>query len=292
MAIREKPPTWRRVAVTLGGWASIVLLLLLIGSVIFLVLPDVFGSTQIRLAIAWGLTVLLLLLWQFSSLAVESRHTLFARLGLRPPKAPATYIRALFNEYADHFDEHLMVGLAYAAPNLVHGIVTAHRSGGASVLVDLGCGTGICGPLFRPMADTLIGVDLAPGMLDRAEARRSYDELVEADLVQYMSERNGDVDLCIAADVLVYIGDLAPAFTAVAGALAEGGHFAFTLESTTERDWVLRRSGRYAHSRDYVRALAEENGLAVEAVETGSLRTSADEPVAGDVWLLRCVGAA
>ena len=34
-------------------------------------------------------------------------------------------------------------------------------------VLDLGCGTGLCGPLLRPYARALAGVDLSPQMLER-----------------------------------------------------------------------------------------------------------------------------
>ena len=35
-------------------------------------------------------------------------------------------------------------------------------------ILDLGCGTGLCGPLFKPMASTLIGIDLSEKMIAQA----------------------------------------------------------------------------------------------------------------------------
>jgi predicted TPR repeat methyltransferase len=197
-------------------------------------------------------------------------------------------VRSLFDDYAARFDRSLMVDLAYAAPNLLRGIVGDRLDARASaVVIDLGCGTGICGPLFRPLADRLVGVDLSPGMLERAAQRGRYDELVVADLVDVMAGGRDPVDLCIAADVLVYIGDLAPALGAIAAALAPGGYLAFTTETAESGDWRLRRSGRFAHARSYVRTVAEPAGLEMVTVERAILRTERGRPVAGDVWLLR-----
>ena len=55
-------------------------------------------------------------------------------------------------------------------------------------VLDAGCGTGWCGPHVRPYARRLTGVDLSPAMIERAEARRVYDELVVAELTEYLAE--------------------------------------------------------------------------------------------------------
>lgn len=52
--------------------------------------------------------------------------------------------------------------------------------------VDLGCGTGLMGPLLRPHCGQLCGVDLSVGMLDKARQRGCYDDLAAGELVQYL----------------------------------------------------------------------------------------------------------
>ncbi|MEZ5581976.1 MAG: methyltransferase domain-containing protein [Candidatus Competibacteraceae bacterium] len=172
-----------------------------------------------------------------------------------------------------------MVELAYAAPNRIRGIVGQFLDDRVPVAVDLGCGTGICGPLFEPLAERLIGVDLSPAMLKIARQRKVYDELIEADIVQYLRRHSGAFDLSFAADVLVYLGNLRPFLTASANALKPGAYLAFTVETTTQHDWILQPTGRYAHSRDYIQTLAQHCGFAVEALERATLRTQDYKPV-------------
>jgi predicted TPR repeat methyltransferase len=263
-----------------------LLLVIIVGSLVVYLLPELPGDAHLVLQSLWLISILLVLTWQIVRLLGNQMHLLCARLGWRTTKAPANYVRALFDDYADRFDQHLMVELAYAAPNRVRSIVGHYLDRSVSVAVDLGCGTGICGPLFELLAERLIGVDLSPAMLDIARKRRIYDELIEADIVDYLRQHQGEFDLCFAADVLVYLGDLRPFLKASIAALKPGAYLAFTVESTTQRDWVLQPSGRYAHSRDYIRILARQCGFSVEALESATLRTQSYEPVVGDVWLL------
>ena len=49
-------------------------------------------------------------------------------------------------------------------------------------ILDLGCGTGLAGLAFQPLAARLDGVDLSPAMIEKARARGIYDHLDVADL--------------------------------------------------------------------------------------------------------------
>ena len=57
--------------------------------------------------------------------------------------------------------------------------------------------------------DALDGVDLSPPMIAHARRKGCYDRLEDGDIARF-SRRRAGADLLIAADVLVYLGDLAP----------------------------------------------------------------------------------
>jgi len=103
-----------------------------------------------------------------------------------PAQAPAGYVRRFFDEYATSFDEHLVATLGYRAPELLATQIAAlGQRRFASTLV-LGCGTGLCGPLLRPISDRLAGIDLSQSMLDRAAARGVYDRLLREELIAHL----------------------------------------------------------------------------------------------------------
>lgn len=214
-------------------------------------------------------------------------HILLARLGLQPRTASPDYVRALFDGYAEQFDRHLMVDLSYQVPNLLVDILGERLRAGAPVIADLGCGTGVCGPLVARYSEELIGVDLSPKMLEIAESKNCYDRLVEAEVVDFLLQNPQSFDLCLAADVLVYFGDLEAVLAAAYSALRGDGLFAFTVEATEENNWVLTPTGRYAHATDYVERLARGLGYQVLARRRETLRTQSDKPVFGNVWLLK-----
>jgi len=133
---------------------------------------------------------------------------------------------------------------------------------------------------------TLVGVDLSPKMLIQAAKRDIYDELVCADLMAFLDRGEGRFDLVVAADVMIYFGNLAPFFAAAARALCPGGLLAFSTEFAPEGNYQLRPSGRFAHSVAYVRGLA---GTAFEeqACLSTTLRWEATARVPGQIFVFR-----
>lgn len=206
-----------------------------------------------------------------------------------PAQAPAEFLRGLFDQYAVRFDAALVEKLGYQAPALLRALIDAHAAQNFGHVVDLGCGTGLSGEPLRPIAQRLTGIDLSAGMLARAKDRACYDALIEGDLAESLNKMPpGSVDLAVAADVLVYLGDLAPLFAAVARALKPDGLFAFSVERLEgDGDYRLTESRRYAHGADYLQSLAASQGFASLAFEAASTRKDRDHPVPGYLMLLR-----
>ena len=98
-------------------------------------------------------------------------------------------------------------------------------------VLDLGCGTGLAGAAFRSRAAYLSGVDLSPAMIEKARARDIYDALAVGDLETALAQEGPAFDLILAADTLVYLGDLAPVFGVIATHLSPDGYFLFTAEA-------------------------------------------------------------
>jgi predicted TPR repeat methyltransferase len=191
----------------------------------------------------------------------------------RPANAPRAYVRALFDDYADSFDKHLLEGLGYQAHRRLVTPLAGLRSQPFDSALDLGCGTGLCGPLLRPIARHLEGLDLSRAMLDQAAARGVYDRLVQADLVEHLQQTPAHHDLVIAADVFIYVGDLEPVFDGVVRVLRPGGVFCFSVEHTDgQRPVALNTQLRYEHSLPYLQGLALHHGLRLLRVDAEPLR--------------------
>ena len=206
-----------------------------------------------------------------------------------PPTAPAAYVEALFDGYAEEFDAHLVGQLRYEAHRRLVDTLTAAASRPFRSALDLGCGTGLCGPLMRPMAQRLIGVDLSSGMLERARALGVYDRLECADIAAHLQHTNDQHDLVLAADVFIYVGDLASVFAGVRRVMASGV-FCFSVETLAPgdgADFRLLPSLRYAHSTDYILRLAAAHGFSPISLVPGPVREEQREAIDGLYVCLR-----
>ena len=203
--------------------------------------------------------------------------------------APEAYVVETFDRMADSFDEELLDYLEYKTPRLLRqavGGILSREAPGWTIL-DVGCGTGLCGPLFRDLASHLTGTDLSPGMIDKARQRGGYDVLRVEPLEQTLSEATGEFDLVIAADVFVYIGDLDAVFAACARALKRGGYFAFSTEHAEDGDYGLNKAMRFVHSRAYLEQLAPRHGFEITLADKAVIRKEVNEPVTGGIYLLK-----
>ena len=213
-------------------------------------------------------------------------------------------------------------------------------------VLDLGAGTGLCGKLCAAWCSAatgaLVGVDLSKKMLDAASRLGVYDELAVAEITAWCvahAARGGIVaeaapapapaapaarpfDIVLAADTLVYFGELDELFAAVAHPrlLARSGRFVFSSEalhaaegkSESEGEgagagaaaaataaaahadadgrtggWELQGSGRYAHSRACVLRAARRFGLVLESCECAVTRKEGGVDVMADIFCLR-----
>lgn len=211
--------------------------------------------------------------------------------GTAPTTPPVDYIRNLFDAYAENFDAHLVGELSYKAPGLIHKAVMelVGTAGEKMDVLDLGCGTGLCAPLFRPLAHHLSGIDLSERMIDVARKLKLYDRLMVGDISVALEALNEAHDLIIAADVFVYVGELTRVFELCAASLKRSGLFVFTVEAAKDEiaDYVLESSGRYSHSKQYLRKLADSYGLRISSIQNAVLRMDRGFPIIGYVVVMR-----
>jgi predicted TPR repeat methyltransferase len=208
-----------------------------------------------------------------------------------PLRVPQAYLASLFDNYADHFDAHLREVLDYRGPEMLAAVVRRLLPDAAELdVMDLGCGTGLAGVELRPLARRLEGIDLSPRMLDKARQRQVYDQLDQGDLCSLLAERPARYDLVVAADVLVYFGELEPVFFLVSGAIRRGGLFVASCENADEPGFRLCGTRRYAHHPDFVRRAAETCGWETVSAEPAVLRREHWNPVESTVFAFRAVG--
>ncbi|HUF57758.1 MAG TPA: methyltransferase, partial [Thermohalobaculum sp.] len=214
--------------------------------------------------------------------------------GATPERAPDAYVRTLFDQQAERFDEVLVERLGYRVPWVMRRMLERHAPGPYRRLLDLGCGTGLVGEAFSGLAEHVTGVDLSEGMLDRAFDRGVYDDLYVGDVLGFLATEDEEEappwDLVAAADMLPYLGPVAPLFAGVAALAAAGAVFLFSTEALAEPASVPYAVGpgqRFAHAPAHLRAALDDAGFALLAAEDIVVRYEEGVPVPGELVLAR-----
>lgn len=206
-------------------------------------------------------------------------------------KAPSEYIKNLFDNYAVHYDQHMKTILDYKVPELFLKKFkyfclkdTAEFS-----LLDLGCGTGLMGEIFKPFAKSLIGVDLSERMLHYAKLKNNYDELILMDIEDYLKENPKRFDIIFSADCFEYMGDLKNIFEAIVAHLYPKGFFMFTVEANeiNTSSFFLQENGRFCHHCEYIEKLAIQCAFQIINFERIIIRRHEKLPVYGYFVLLK-----
>jgi predicted TPR repeat methyltransferase len=183
---------------------------------------------------------------------------------------------------------HLLNALDYKVPQLLQKTLSSFLSKSQKLdILDLGCGTGLCGEQFKLYANSLTGVDLSPNMLAVAAQKHIYNTLKSCDLTEFLTDKIKQYDLILAGDVLVYIGDLSTLFQLASRSLRPHGLFAFNAEICADADFKMNQSGRFSHSKDYLETTAINNHFKIVHYESVITRQQNNEPVYGHLTILR-----
>lgn len=205
-----------------------------------------------------------------------------ARASLSRPRSDPRYVRHLFDQFSADYDVRMIEQLQYRGPQILRQLADMVMPGREGLrILDLGCGTGLAGEAFRPLASYIGGIDLSPAMVERAREQNVYDALEVADIETYLDKSKTEFDLILAADTLVYLGDLAAVFAGAAARLKPDGFFLFTVEKHEGEGFELGPKKRWRHSESYLTAQAFKAGFAVAGLLECVPRMEAKRPVDG-----------
>jgi predicted TPR repeat methyltransferase len=204
-------------------------------------------------------------------------------------RSDAGYVRHLFDQFSGDYDSRMREQLCYAAPEVLRTLAELVLPRKTDLwILDVGCGTGLAGAVFKDMASRMDGIDLSPAMIAKARAKGIYANLECGDIEK--PEGAGTYDLAIAADTLVYLGDFDPTFAAIASRLRPGGFFLFTVEKQLGEGFVLGPKRRWRHAESYLRGCASRHGFQIAGLLECVPRTEAGAPVEGLACALETVG--
>ncbi|MFI3241295.1 MAG: methyltransferase domain-containing protein [Alphaproteobacteria bacterium] len=199
------------------------------------------------------------------------------------------YIKEIFDNFSSSFDE-VLDSLSYKAPEYIAQICKEINLKKARIL-DLGCGTGLCGKLLKKHAckKGLYGVDISSNMLDSAQSKNVYSHLINDDIFSYLDTSKDVFDCVVASDVFTYFGDLSKVVKLSAKNIKNDGYFVFTVSknSVNSSDVFLHQSGRFLHSENYIKKELKKQGFFCLKTEEKVLRFEGDSPVIGFVFLAK-----
>jgi len=158
----------------------------------------------------------------------------------------------------------------YKTPEFIFNEVRRIKPFKYNYVLDLGCGTGLSGILFRDFTEYLSGVDLSIEMMALALDKKIYNELSEEDILQFLSKSvTKKWDVIIAASVFIYFGDLCKLFEQIYRVLNINGVVSFDLNDDPNNDYysVFSLNGlQFQHGKNYVLSCAKKVGLQVENI--------------------------
>ena len=217
-----------------------------------------------------------------------ARHMLNSLSGNLTESAPLEYVEAVFDNYAENFEHSLVEQLHYHTPKgLWERFCQLPSQNSKNHCLDLGCGTGLAGEQFAPCCRKLTGVDISQEMLDVADKKNLYKELIKDDILHFLHTTELCFDLILAADVFTYMGDLEKLFNACRGKIVEGGLFLFSAEESASETFELKQTGRFGHSAGYIEKLCRNTGWNILDCHLSKLRQDKGEWIKGHLFILQ-----
>ena len=204
----------------------------------------------------------------------------------QPSSAPKEYIEGLFNNFADHYENLMIEKLEFKVPGIIREIILDNSESHLGSVIDLGCGTGLFGNEIQSFCDYLEGIDLSEKMLEIANKKNIYNQLIQVDILEYLKNASLNFNYYVASDVLIYIGDLSDLFKLIKSRNQSRGKLVFSLEDYEGKGFILRKTGRYAHSKKYIENLCQEFGYTLAHFEAKTARSDNDRPIHFSFYIL------
>ncbi len=192
------------------------------------------------------------------------------------------FAKVLFDNFADTYEE-----IVKKLDSKIIDVFKELKGEIKGRILELGCGTGLAGCVLKNSNSQVVGLDISQKMLNIAQEKNIYDELVCADILTYLSEKpiKGKFDLVLAFDVFCYIGNLETILKKL-----KGSECWFSIEvadADRKEDFYLTATGRYKHQKDYIEKIAKSAGFKEVVAHDIDLRQEFDTQVKGVLYKLK-----
>jgi predicted TPR repeat methyltransferase len=194
-----------------------------------------------------------------------------------PSRMPVTLARSHFDSVALNYNNEQLSELGYEGHAILCKMLRSHlREDRVDYeIIELGVGTGLCGPEIRNVASRIVGIDMSEHMLTEARrlldtnGQKIYDVLLHKEMHEFLSEAPAQsADIILSAGAFSFVGDLSEVYAHTARILRPGGLFAFTADPMLGEGFSFdSTAGRFCFSEQYLKAQAEANGLTLVQME-------------------------
>jgi predicted TPR repeat methyltransferase len=216
------------------------------------------------------------------------QHLLNAITGNTSTEPPKEYVKNLFDDYAERFDDSLIKQLEYKLPFLMKELILKLDPTRKifEKVIDLGCGTGLTGKELRGISNNLTGIDISSNMVAKTRELDVYDRLIVGDIVDILSSSKEKYDLFIALDVFIYIGELIKIFKTVRQCCNKNALFIFSIETQEKDGYSLLKTARYSHSESYILKTASDGFKLIDSQEV-NLRKEKEGWIDGKIYIFQ-----
>jgi len=211
---------------------------------------------------------------------------------------PLDMIKEDADRWADIYESVFLQDMEYkghqAVCNAILGIFNfQNKEDKIPKVLDLGCGTGLCGVYLRKQTAHITGVDISSAMLKYAddlkeekidiqkeiekksapkefkdgktnkevdekkeikETIKVYDKLIEGDIISYLRNTEEKFDAISAGYTFNFFGNLKELFPLCKKVLKGGGILAFTVEDCKEDSYKFSdKAGMFIHSNEHIK---------------------------------------
>jgi predicted TPR repeat methyltransferase len=217
------------------------------------------------------------------------QHMINSLTGRTSKSPPKEYVKNLFDDYAERFNDSLVQGLQYKLPFIIKDLIQNISSKSKfAKTIDLGCGTGLSGNGLSETSEHLSGIDISENMILKADELDVYDNLYAGDIVEVLNAVQENFDLFVALDVLIYVGDVESIFKTVHKYSNPESIFVFSTEIQEESGYSLLSSSRYSHSDSYIMNQASGKFVLIKSKDT-VIRKEGNNLIHGKIYFFKPV---